>query len=159
MPIKSGQSISLQASGADSYIWSPNQFINNVNTPNPEVNPPETKLYSVLGSVNNCLAKDSILVIVEGTEGLIMPNAFTPQGDGLNETFAPAFIGSFEFIKLSIYSRWGELLHQTVYPGGSWWNGTYKGVPCQDGVYFFRLEAKTNQGKEYFHSGNVTLIR
>lgn len=159
-PIKRGQLIQLFASGAESYTWTPNQFISDTSINNPVVNPPETKLYRVTGTTNNCKANDSVFVIVVEAEDILLPSAFTPQGDGINETFAPAIAGSFDFIKLSIYSRWGELIHQTNYPSESnWWDGTYKNVACQAGVYSYTLEAKSIFGKEYQKSGTFTLLR
>lgn len=159
-PIKRGQSIQLFASGAELYTWSPNQFISDTSINNPMVNPPETKLYRVTGTTNNCTTSDSVLVIVVEAEDILLPTAFTPQGDGLNETFAPAIVGSFDYIQLSIYSRWGELIHQTNYPAeNNWWDGTYKNVACQGGVYSYSLEAKSIFGKVYQKSGTVTLLR
>ncbi len=106
-----------------------------------------------------CVDSASIEIEVLELEGIKMPNVFTPQGDGINELFAPVYIGNFEYIKLYIYSRWGELLYETMIPGGTWWDGSYKGSPCPDGVYFYILDAKSKAGNYYEKHGTVTLLR
>ncbi len=118
--------------------------------------------FSVLMVVEDslgCLDSASVEIEALELEDLKMPNVFTPQGDGINETFGPVYIGNFEFIKLYIYSRWGELLYETYIPGGTWWDGTYKESPCPDGVYFYILEAKSKAGNFYERHGTVTLLR
>ncbi len=118
--------------------------------------------FSVLMIVEDSIGcVDSATVEIEALEleDLEMPNVFTPQGDGINETFGPVYIGNFEYLKLYIYSRWGELLYETYIPGGTWWDGTYKDAPCPDGVYFYILEAKSKAGNFYERHGTVTLLR
>jgi gliding motility-associated-like protein len=106
-----------------------------------------------------CVDSADIEIEVLELEGIRMPNVFTPQGDGINDVFNPAYIGNFNYIKLYIYSRWGELLYETIMPGGAWWDGTYKNEPCPDGVYFYILEAQSKANNYYEKHGTVTLLR
>ncbi len=80
---------------------------------------------------------------------VFVPNAFSPNGDGLNDVFAPSTFGISEYT-LNIYNRWGELIHQ-----GEVWNG-HNALP---GAYFYTLEATDNQGKRIFLKGTVSLTR
>lgn len=90
---------------------------------------------------------------------IYVPNAFTPDGDGLNDVFfahGNDLIG--RHIELHVYNRWG----QRVYYGTSVekpWDGTYNGEPCPPGVYAYRLFYKDQEGKIYRFMGNVNLIR
>jgi gliding motility-associated-like protein len=106
-----------------------------------------------------CIDSAEIAIDVLGIEGIKMPNAFTPQGDGLNDLYAPVYIGDVNYIKLYIYSRWGELIYETTMPGGAWWDGKFKGEPCPDGVYVYRLEAQFKSNNYYEQQGTVTLLR
>lgn len=113
----------------------------------------------VVADSNGCLDTANIQIEVLGEENIWVPNVFTPQGDSINDVFKPVYIGTFEYIELRVYSRWGELLHIARVPGENWWNGTYKGSECPDGVYVFILLAKGGSGKNYEFNGTVTLLR
>lgn len=66
-----------------------------------------------------------------------MPNAFSPNNDGINDIFRP--LGNvYKYETLEIFNRWGETLH--VGPGEKGWDGSYKGEVCPGGIYFFRLQ-------------------
>jgi gliding motility-associated-like protein len=92
---------------------------------------------------------------------LVFPNAFSPNNDGVNDTFMPetnCLINSYD---LWIYNRWGEELFWTNNPTDAW-NGFYKGIKQELGVYVYRvqyttLENGTVQTKNL--KGNVSLIR
>lgn len=88
---------------------------------------------------------------------LFVPNAFTPNGDGLNDFFTS--FGEFEQdFELQIYDRWGKLIFQsfTQYPG---WGGEIKGQPVPEGVYVYRLRVKGFDGVELRRNGSITLYR
>lgn len=88
---------------------------------------------------------------------LEVPNAFTPNSDGLNDRFAPLGV-DFELISFRVYNRWGELLYETNDPNASW-DGTYKGEACEQGVYTWVVSFRDDLGQEQIDSGNVTLLR
>ena len=87
---------------------------------------------------------------------LYIPNAFTPNGDGINETFAPKGDG-IETFKMLIYNRWGELLFETqdLQKG---WDGTFKGVLSQQDVYIYKVSARGQAYGLVEQEGTVTLI-
>jgi gliding motility-associated-like protein len=87
-----------------------------------------------------------------------IPNAFTPNGDGLNDIFKPVIEGvtNYEFL---IFNRWGELIYSTDNIANGW-DGTYKGNKCQEDVYVWKIEfvnAISRAREKYI--GRVTLIR
>ncbi len=93
-------------------------------------------------------------------ETLFMPNAFTPNGDGLNDFFVPNFnVNRFEFLEMSIYNRWGVKVFDTKVPGGLWWDGKINGTPEPPGIFTYYVVAKDKKGKSYEMNGTVTLVR
>lgn len=92
---------------------------------------------------------------------IFMPNAFSPNGDGHNEAFAPGFDCAYEQAHLVIYNRWGRIVFQTTDLESSW-DGKTRGKPNPEGVYLWALtytafEAGRSQSR--IQSGSLTLIR
>ena len=90
-----------------------------------------------------------------------VPSAFTPNADGLNDIAKPAIqpgcpVGGYQF---SIFNRWGELVFSSDFPGKGW-DGTYKGVPADLGVYYYSLQFFVGVNQRAVRSnGNITLVR
>jgi gliding motility-associated-like protein len=102
-------------------------------------------------------------VKVEKGGQVLIPNAFSPgQGnaggnDGKNDVFLPLTRGVAEF-ELLIFDRWGNLLFESRDPEFGW-DGTYKGKPCQQDVYIYKLAASYETGEQVVRVGDVNLIR
>lgn len=93
---------------------------------------------------------------------LEMPNAFSPNNDGHNDKYqAKSTYQNIVEFKAMIFNRWGQCL----YVWTDWtdiekgWDGTYKGRPVKDGVYFVRVRARGGDGKEYDIKKDVNLLR
>ena len=96
-------------------------------------------------------------ITVQQEFNLYIPNAFSPDGDGINEVFMAQGTGLRDF-RLRVFDRWGELLFETddvLRP----WDGNYKGVPAPTGVYVYQFRVKALIGETYERSGHVTLLR
>ncbi|MBP8822722.1 MAG: choice-of-anchor L domain-containing protein [Flavobacteriales bacterium] len=107
-------------------------------------------------SAEGCKAMDSLLVIPPGT--LFFPNAFTPDGDGINDTFGPVYssVGTYY---LAIFDRWGHLVFETK-DINQHWDGTVKGGgAATTGVYVFKYQAKGHYYEANEKYGHVTLVR
>lgn len=85
-----------------------------------------------------------------------IPSAFTPNGDGLNDTFGMLAEG-IEEMNLVIYNRWGEIVFKSTNANDRW-DGTYRGTPAPSGVYGYELAAKNANRESIVKKGNVTLI-
>jgi len=94
---------------------------------------------------------------VEVTEGLIIPNVFTPNGDGFNDIFNVEASGMTDF-HLQIFNRWGSLLFESTSPAVQWDGRTLSGTEATDGTYFYVLVARSNK-KDYSSHGCLTLLR
>jgi len=90
---------------------------------------------------------------------LEMPNAFSPNGDGINDIYKPkeGWQSLVEF-KASIYNRWGQKLYEWTDPDEGW-DGTYNGRDAKQGVYFVVVKAKGSDGRNYNIRRDVNLLR
>ena len=99
-------------------------------------------------------------ITVNSLDVLFTPNAFTPNGDGLNDVFAPTYNPNrFEFLEMKIFNRWGVVIHETRMPGGEWWNGKINGNPEPAGIFTYAISARDKKGRSYELNGTVTLLR
>ena len=96
---------------------------------------------------------------------MFVPNAFSPNGDNLNEIFKPVSIflynqkdNSIYDYTFEVYNRWGEKLYQTNDVNAGW-DGNFKGKEVQEGIYLWRVDALGLDGVYHTYSGRVTLLR
>lgn len=154
--INAGNTINISAEGGDTYVWNTNEETETIS-----VSPEETTTYFVTGTdMDNCVNTDSVLitVIVEGVS-IKIPTAFSPNGDGLNDTFRIANEFAFEEIVHRVYNRWGELVFQSD-DHIKGWNGEYKSSLQPADVYIYYIDATDKVTKDRLTiSGAVTLLR
>lgn len=105
-------------------------------------------------------AVDSVQIYYEDCNCTVfLPNAFTPNGDGINDVFRPVYRCMIANYKLSIYNRWGEFIFYTTDPGVAW-TGKLNGTPCDAATYVWVLDYEdVLNAKRYHKTGTVTLIR
>ncbi|HEX6914148.1 MAG TPA: PKD domain-containing protein [Chitinophagaceae bacterium] len=241
-----GQTRQLNATGANSYIWSPATGLNATNIPNPVANPPSTTVYRVIGfdayncfqdtvfvtvgvgdypqvnagrdtivatgtlltlaptatngpitnwswtptkdlSCVNCAApvataKKDICYTVTGTnafgcsgsdtmcirvfcEGsqVYIPNAFTPDADGINDVLTVRAKGVKLVKSFRIFNRWGQLVFEkSNFPPNAdshGWNGTVNGIPAPPDVYVYTCEVVCEDDTPYSYKGNVAILK
>ena len=87
---------------------------------------------------------------------IYIPTAFSPNGDGLNDTFGPVGEGINEF-KITVYDRWGEVIF-TSHDISTKWDGRHKGSPVPFGSYNYELVASGKEIGQVQKAGSVTLI-
>jgi len=92
---------------------------------------------------------------------LNIPNAFSPDGDGLNDYFLPRELLSsgLKSIKMEIYNRWGENIFSTTSIEGRGWDGKYNGVLQPMSTYVYIIDAEFDNNLKKNFKGNVTLVR
>ncbi|AYL96439.1 gliding motility-associated C-terminal domain-containing protein [Mucilaginibacter celer] len=89
--------------------------------------------------------------------GIFIPNAFTPNGDGNNDTFL-VYGNLIKSMNMSIYDQWGGLLFKSVNQSAGW-DGTYKGTAQPVGVYVYYVEATLANGEVIKRKGTINLLR
>lgn len=90
-----------------------------------------------------------------------IPNAFTPNGDGINDYFLPRQVLSdgMMFFKMEIFNRWGRRVFISQNNEGRGWDGKVNGQEQPIGVYVYKIEISYGNGKVEFYKGNVSLLR
>jgi len=96
-------------------------------------------------------------VQVEVVEPLHIPSAFTPNGDGLNDEWLITNAVFFPFCNVAIYNRWGELVFYSVGYARAW-DGTYRQVPGEAGVYSYQIETGPGVHNATYR-GKLTFLR
>jgi gliding motility-associated-like protein len=88
---------------------------------------------------------------------IFLPNAFSPNGDGLNDVFNPIGV-SIENFHIEIYNQWGQQVFASnnILNG---WDGTFKSSPSPQGTYYYQLSATGTEGEKYSEKGTVLLMR
>lgn len=100
---------------------------------------------------------DSVMLVVQPPAHVYVPNSFTPDGDGVNDLFAPIGhdLSDYEF---SVFDRWGELIFASTSPDQTW-DGKVGGAEPKQDVYVWKLKTSGRRFGPVEYVGNVTLIR
>ncbi|MDA3616259.1 PKD domain-containing protein [Polluticaenibacter yanchengensis] len=163
------QPVQLFATGlnAVTYKWEPVTYLSDANIQNP--------VFTIngLSSLDNnkftykvtaytpegCWESDEMVITVYVTKpSIFIPNAFTPNNDGKNETFKPVLAGIRQLLHFRIYNRYGEVVFETNKPDYGW-NGMYKGNPQPSNAYVYHVSCIDYTGKVIEESGSFSLIR
>ncbi len=100
----------------------------------------------------------STTIKIEKGYSVEMPNAFTPNNDGTNDSFAPVFLGFIE-VNLYIYDTWGSLIYTEKGENIKGWNGKVKGLDAENGNYYYKMIGKTFYKHDVVLEGALTLIK
>ncbi len=110
-------------------------------------------------STQGCFATASQQIQVNKKFILEIPNAFSPNQDGLNERFNIVTSDGVA-IQGTIYNRWGEIIYQwDTTQEGQAWDGTYQGKPVPNGVYFYMLSLKELDKTAHYKQGTLHVVR
>jgi gliding motility-associated-like protein len=141
------------------YQWSPSESLSCADCRNPYASPTVTTTYTLIATdQNGCVAQDNVTVEVFVDTLLWVPNAFTPDGNSVNDVFK-VYGKNIKTIDFKIFNRWGELMFVTDNPAEGW-DGTYKGKPMPPGVYVFVIKATyVNEFQSKLHKGSFLLLR
>jgi gliding motility-associated-like protein len=157
------QPLHFNATGGESYLWIPATDLSDPTAHDPvgiygaEIDSITyiVRVYNSLG----CYDTASVRVVVFKTNPYVfVPNAFTPNGDGLNDEIRPIAVGVKQINYFRIFNRWGQLVFNTTI-NGKGWDGRISGVPQGSNVYVWMVSAIDYQGNPIFLKGTATLIR
>lgn len=108
-------------------------------------------------SDGSCESESEVFTISIGASDLKIPNAFSPDGDGVNDVWKVAYRSLIEF-KCWIFDRYGKQLHYFDNPSEGW-NGKQGNKVVKPGVYYYVIQAQGADGKRYHRSGDINIIR
>ncbi len=140
-----------------SFQWSPEERLTNSKALSTSTLPlTENTIFSFMAQSNKG-CKTSATSVVKIFNALVMPNAFTPNGDALNDVFRIPPGIALKLKEFSIYNQWGQLLFTTDNAGRGW-DGTFKGEKQNAGVYVYYIKGSNSKGNIFF-KGSFILIR
>ncbi len=136
--IREGQSIRLRASGGTRYEWWPATGLDNPNVAEPLASPAVTTVYHVtVRDDKGCEATGTVRVIVRNE--VVVPNAFTPNGDGTNDSWEIANLAQYPNCKVEIFNRWGSKVYESR-GYATPWDGTMDGKALPMTTYFYVID-------------------
>ncbi len=112
-------------------------------------------------SENNCIDTAMLDITILPSSDVFIPTAFSPNGDGMNDYFGPRFIRDHKIVDFSIFNRWGQRIYNRAYMQhlGDGWDGSYNGVKCDLGTYYYTLTVENPQGEKQTLKGDFALVR
>ena len=157
--------VNITETCATDFDWSPINGVADPTLSSTTITPSTAGDHQYTLSMNDgeCVATDTLKISVIDPslldcKQLFLPKAFTPNGDGLNETYGISNPYVIETLKsFEIFDRWGERVFFTVDPL-SQWDGTFKGKPVNPGVMLYKV-IYTCDGEEITTTGSITIIR
>ncbi|MEJ7557099.1 MAG: gliding motility-associated C-terminal domain-containing protein [Pedobacter sp.] len=158
--IKNGDKVQLNAQVGDAegatYSWTPATYLDNPSIANPMANPTNDITYRLtVASANGCfVVSDEVAIAVD--EKLIIPNAFSPNGDGINDILNIPGLDTFKQSILTIFNRNGQQVFESLAHLKPW-DGTHNGKPLPTGTYYYIIELNNYDQKRL--SGYISLIK
>ncbi len=141
------------------FTWLPTPFINDINIPNPIVNPPyDFTYYLEVTDTFGCYDIDTVVIRVS-CNNLNLPNAFVPESrNSVTNKFGVMNKQIIQLNHFRVFDRWGKLVFETM-DATKEWDGTVNGEPAPAGVYIWEADGFCVAGQRLKRSGNVTLLR
>ncbi len=150
--IAAGASTQLNATGGTTYEWSPTSGLSGNTVANPVAQPSETTIYTVTTVIDGCTYEDVVTVDVKR---LVDPvNTFTPNGDGINDTWTILGIRDYPQADVSVYDRWGQRVYHSV-----GYREPFDGAGLPTATYYWHIQVNDIRGKSDPYTGYVTIVR
>jgi gliding motility-associated-like protein len=136
------------------YLWTPSAGLSNATVANPVARPTETTIYHLLvTTAAGCTDEASVKVSL--VQEVLIPTAFTPNGDGVNDKWEIPALSSRPGATVNVFNRYGQPVFESK-GYTSYWDGTYSHKPLPAGVYYYLIDLKDKSPKL---SGYLTIIR
>jgi gliding motility-associated-like protein len=136
------------------FLWTPATFLDNSTTKNPITTPKNDITYTLTVTGNaGCSATDTVAVKV--LKQPMIPNAFSPNNDGINDVWNIKYLNTYANASIEVYNRYGSLVFRSIGYNKPW-DGNYNGMPLPVGVYYYIIDPKNGRQKM---SGSVTILR
>ncbi|HEY8387730.1 MAG TPA: PKD domain-containing protein [Parasegetibacter sp.] len=144
--ILEGQSEQMSGSGTGTgvgFVWSPAIFLTDVNDPRSIITPVDDTRYTLEAtSEHGCKATDEVQIWVLKTP--LVPNVFSPNGDGINDTWVIPYLSTYPDCTVEVYNRYGQLVFRSKGYSNPW-DGKLKGTDLPVGTYYYIIEPKNGR--------------
>lgn len=136
------------------YLWTPGLYLNSDTSSTPKSTPADDITYKLtLTGKGSCSVTDTIFIqVLKAPE---VPNAFSPNGDGINDTWRIRYLESYPGAEIEVYNRYGQKVYYSIGYDKDW-DGTYGGKPLPVGTYYYIINPKN--GRQIIQ-GSVTIIK
>jgi len=155
----------LNGSGVGSFFWVPGNLIippgsiSSLTVANPTIELTETTTFFLtVTSPDGCSETDTVTIYVIQYTIVDIPNAFSPNGDGINDEIFVLNHEVGELLEYSIFNRWGELVFTTT-DLGKGWDGKVNGQEADIGTYVYLIRAVGLDEEFFQRQGNITLVK
>jgi len=156
--IRYGNSLQLHAEGAENYVWVPTSYLNDPNISDPVSQPEEPVVYTLYAAnFWGCRDTATVKVAINYDMSEYIPNAFSPNGDGLNDEFKVFSVRYQKLLEFRVFNRWGQEVFSTT-SNTKGWDGTVKGVTQEMGIYHYVIRISIPDGRVITYKGDVTLV-
>ena len=143
----------------ETALWTPATNLDETATYDPVFVGRAEQLYTIkITTESGCLTVDTQLVKVVPNVEIYVANAFTPNGDGVNDLLRPLARGIIQIKYFRVFNRWGQLWYETNVDEAGW-DGRVRGVPQETQTVVWMMEALGVDGKTYTRKGTSVLIR
>ena len=147
------------STGASNYNWSLGD--NNTSTAvNPAYTYTNSGTYTItlIATNGNCIDTAFTVITIDVATSIVIPNIFSPNGDGLNDEFIITCTG-MKTLNCDIFNRWGQLVYTLTAPNQNWDGKLNNGNMATEGTYYFMLNAVGVDKKTYTYQGPITLVK
>jgi len=138
------------------YLWTPSRFLNNTRILKPLVkgmNEDDITYTLLVTATGGCQKTDQVIVTL--LKAPVIPNTFTPNGDGVNENWTIQYLESYPECKIKVFNREGQAVYESLQYKAPGWDGKYKGKTLPFGTYYYIIEP--GSGRQPI-TGYVTLL-
>ena len=148
------------------FVWTPTINLSCTTCPNPTATINQNITYKLtVENIYGCKASDTVTykTTCEEASQVYIPNAFSPDKDGLNDVFMVRGKGIATVKYFRVFNRWGQLIFERNNFAANdpkfGWNGEVNGIPANPEVYVYTAEIICTAGDSFIRKGNVTLVR
>ncbi len=156
-----GEIFTLSADSGVTYVWNPSTYMLNAadtNSKNPQIQPLAKTFYEVIGTNKyGCSSTDTVLIDIIEKLDIFVAKAFSPNGDGINDTLCVQQVGMLK-MKWTIFNSWGQIVYESndLY---KCWDGSFKGNNQGMQTFGYILEAEDYKGEIHVSKGTITILK
>ena len=138
-----------------SFLWTPTLYLNSDTSESPICKPANDITYSIQITTSGVSCSAAATLFVKVLKDFVVPNTFTPNGDGINDTWIIEELPYYPIQWVQVFDRYGQLVYKDRHPYHPW-DGTFEGKPLPAGTYYYIIEL---DGLRTPKTGYVTILK